>query len=188
MVHAFNKMLDRLDIDRVELMRRLLARGVSAQDAARVARLLVFATWRLALLDRLTAAADPDAAREGIIGPSKQPFLFRRDYVTNSNDSYWNVSSEPGIVSGRAVILNQRAQVLRYRVAAGRVELRECAELDAAVRQAERFLGGNGVVLLSPGAPSFPRYKDYIERGRHFAALAGFDPKAITAIPGLGVA
>src|SRR5690606_29781852 len=66
-------------------------------------------------------------------------------------------------------------------------ELRECGELDAAVRQAERFLGGNGVVLLSPGAPSFPRYRDYIERGRHFAALAGFDPKSITAIPGLGV-
>ena len=67
-------------------------------------------------------------------------------------------------------------------------ELRECTELEAAVRQAERFLGGNGVVLLSPGAPSFPRYRDYVERGRHFAALAGFDPKAITAIPGLGVA
>jgi UDP-N-acetylmuramoylalanine--D-glutamate ligase len=67
-------------------------------------------------------------------------------------------------------------------------ELRACDELDAAVRMAERLLGGNGVVLLSPGAPSFPRYKDYIERGRHFAALAGFDPKGITAIPGLGVA
>lgn len=66
-------------------------------------------------------------------------------------------------------------------------ELRECGELEAAVRQAERFLGGNGVVLLSPGAPSFPRYKDYVERGRHFAAIAGFDPKSITAIPGLGV-
>ena len=67
-------------------------------------------------------------------------------------------------------------------------ELRACDELDSAVRTAERFLGGNGVVLLSPGAPSFPRYKDYVERGRHFATLAGFDPDTISAIPGLGIA
>ena len=67
-------------------------------------------------------------------------------------------------------------------------ELRDCGELEPAVRQAERLLGGNGVVLLSPGAPSFPRYKDYAERGRHFAGIAGIDPKSITAIPGLGVA
>jgi UDP-N-acetylmuramoylalanine--D-glutamate ligase len=44
------------------------------------------------------------------------------------------------------------------------------------------------VVLLSPGAPSFGAYRDYTERGRHFARLAGFDPDAISAIPGLGVA
>ena len=30
--------------------------------------------------------------------------------------------------------------------------------------------------------------KDYVARGRHFAALAGFDPDAISAIPGLGIA
>ena len=29
---------------------------------------------------------------------------------------------------------------------------------------------------------------DYVERGRHFAELAGFDPDAISAIPGLGIA
>lgn len=32
---------------------------------------------------------DPDAAVPGILGPSKLPSLIRRDYVTNSNDSYW---------------------------------------------------------------------------------------------------
>jgi len=44
-----------------------------------------------------------------------------------------------------------------------------------------------GVVLLSPGAPSFGTWRDYTERGRDFARLAGFDPAEITAIPGLGI-
>jgi UDP-N-acetylmuramoylalanine--D-glutamate ligase len=44
------------------------------------------------------------------------------------------------------------------------------------------------VVLLSPGAPSFGPYRDYVERGRDFARLAGFDPEDISAIPGLGIA
>lgn len=33
--------------------------------------------------------SDPDAVRPGIFGPSNLPQLFRSDYVTNSNDSYW---------------------------------------------------------------------------------------------------
>ena len=48
-------------------------------------------------------------------------------------------------------------------------------------------LENDGLVLLSPGAPSFPRYKDYVERGRHFAKVAGFDPESISSIAGLGV-
>ncbi|MDQ1696595.1 MAG: acyl-homoserine-lactone acylase, partial [Frankiaceae bacterium] len=32
---------------------------------------------------------DKDAVQPGLIGPSHQPHLFRSDYVTNSNDSYW---------------------------------------------------------------------------------------------------
>ena len=33
--------------------------------------------------------SDPDAAAPGILGPARMPSLFRDDYVTNSNDSYW---------------------------------------------------------------------------------------------------
>jgi acyl-homoserine-lactone acylase len=33
--------------------------------------------------------SDPDAIVPGIFGPSHLPKLFRHDYVTNSNDSYW---------------------------------------------------------------------------------------------------
>jgi acyl-homoserine-lactone acylase len=33
--------------------------------------------------------SDPDAAVPGIFGPDRLPYLFRNDFVTNSNDSYW---------------------------------------------------------------------------------------------------
>jgi acyl-homoserine-lactone acylase len=32
---------------------------------------------------------DTDAVSPGIIGPAGLPLIYRRDYVTNSNDSYW---------------------------------------------------------------------------------------------------
>ena len=80
------------------------------------------------------------------------------------------------------------AATLRPLARQARFNLIEAGELDVAVRAAEREVGQQGVVLLSPGAPSFPRYRDYVERGRHFAQLAGFDPDRIAAIPGLGVA
>lgn len=66
--------------------------------------------------------------------------------------------------------------------------LRAGTDLADAMGQAASLLASDGVVLLSPGAPSFGAYRDYTERGRHFAALAGFDPAAITAIPGIGIA
>jgi UDP-N-acetylmuramoylalanine--D-glutamate ligase len=66
--------------------------------------------------------------------------------------------------------------------------LEEAGEMDDAIRIGRHLLENNGLILLSPGAPSFPRYKDYAERGRHFAKVAGFDPKASSMIPGLGVA
>src|SRR5207342_1056750 len=68
----------------------------------------------------------------------------------------------------------------------GGFALSAAIDLPDAVAQARAALGGEGVVLLSPGAPSFGLYQDYVARGRHFAALAGFDPDAISAIPGLG--
>lgn len=71
---------------------------------------------------------------------------------------------------------------------AGRFALTEATDLAEAMAQARAALGvEGGVMLLSPGAPSFGAYRDYTERGRHFAALAGFDPQAIAAIPGLGI-
>ena len=71
--------------------------------------------------------------------------------------------------------------------AAAGFALAEAGDLGEAVATACALLGGDGVILLSPGAPSFGAYRDYTERGRHFATLAGFDPETITTIPGLGI-
>jgi UDP-N-acetylmuramoylalanine--D-glutamate ligase len=67
------------------------------------------------------------------------------------------------------------------------VEAVETATLDEAVARARSLAPADGVVLLSPGAPSFDQFHDYAERGRRFAQLAGFDPQAICGIEGLGV-
>jgi UDP-N-acetylmuramoylalanine--D-glutamate ligase len=53
--------------------------------------------------------------------------------------------------------------------------LHEAADIAAAVELAGRVSGSGSVVLLSPGAPSFPRFRDYRDRGRQFAALCGFE-------------
>lgn len=71
--------------------------------------------------------------------------------------------------------------------AAAKFVLRESSSMEVAVRLALEALGSRGTVLLSPGAPSFPRYKDYAERGKHFAQAAGFDADLISQIPGMGV-
>ncbi len=61
-------------------------------------------------------------------------------------------------------------------------------DLAEAMEKAHAALPQGGVILLSPGAPSFGQYKDYVARGRHFAELAGFDPEAISGIAGMGIA
>lgn len=66
--------------------------------------------------------------------------------------------------------------------------LEAASDLADAVAMARAALPDGGVVLLSPGAPSFGPYRNYVERGRHFAELAGFDPEAIVGIAGMGIA
>lgn len=78
-------------------------------------------------------------------------------------------------------------ELLAPLAASGKFKLEAASDLESAVNRARGLLGGAGVVLLSPGAPSFGVYRDYVARGRHFAELAGFDPDAISAIPGMGI-
>jgi UDP-N-acetylmuramoylalanine--D-glutamate ligase len=51
--------------------------------------------------------------------------------------------------------------------------LYRAAAMADAVAEALRVTPKGGVVLLSPAAPSYGQYRDYIERGRDFAAKAG---------------
>jgi len=44
-----------------------------------------------------------------------------------------------------------------------------CAGLDAAVERGFGWAAPDGVVLLSPAAPSFGRFRNYAERGAAFA-------------------
>ncbi|WP_256647210.1 UDP-N-acetylmuramoyl-L-alanine--D-glutamate ligase [Thermomonas paludicola] len=66
--------------------------------------------------------------------------------------------------------------------------LAAAGDLAEAMGKARAALPDGGVVLLSPGAPSFGPYRNYVARGRHFAELAGFDPDAISGIQGMGIA
>lgn len=78
--------------------------------------------------------------------------------------------------------------LLRPLADAGRFGLHAARDLPEAMMLARQALGKQGgILLLSPGAPSFGAYRDYVARGRHFAELAGFDPDLIATIPGLGL-
>lgn len=48
------------------------------------------------------------------------------------------------------------------------VEVRRCADLEEAVRVGHAWAKPDGVVLLSPAAPSFGRFRDYAERAEVF--------------------
>ena len=68
------------------------------------------------------------------------------------------------------------------------LQLHAADTLDDAVQKAMHAVQPGSVLLLSPGAPSFGEFKDYVARGRRFAELGGFDPEMISSIQGMGIA
>jgi UDP-N-acetylmuramoylalanine--D-glutamate ligase len=51
--------------------------------------------------------------------------------------------------------------------------VRDADDIAAATRDAFAWATPGGVVLLSPAAPSFDRFRDYRERSAAFAAAVG---------------
>lgn len=49
----------------------------------------------------------------------------------------------------------------------------EVSDMEAAVTVARELVRPGGAILLSPAAPSYGVYRDFIERGEHFRRLAG---------------
>ncbi len=81
-----------------------------------------------------------------------------------------------------------RIHALLERLAqAGTLALAQADGLEGAIAHAIAALDGDGIVLLSPGAPSFDAHHDYAERGRAFAHLAGFKGAVASGIAGLGI-
>lgn len=52
----------------------------------------------------------------------------------------------------------------------GLAGVQDCRDLDEAVTRAFAWARPDGIVLLSPAAPSFGHFRDYRDRGDHFAA------------------
>ncbi|GLQ47020.1 UDP-N-acetylmuramoylalanine--D-glutamate ligase [Dyella lipolytica] len=77
---------------------------------------------------------------------------------------------------------------LALRATKSEIPLGDVDKLTDAIDMARIITPSGGVVLLSPGAPSFDQFHDYAERGRRFAEIAGFNAETMTGIDGLGVA
>jgi UDP-N-acetylmuramoylalanine--D-glutamate ligase len=59
--------------------------------------------------------------------------------------------------------------------------LHQAANLMAAVALAQKLVPEKGCVLLSPGAPSFPHFKDFEDRGNQFKVYAGIEKSTSSA-------
>jgi acyl-homoserine-lactone acylase len=64
----------------------------------------------------------PRAAAPGLLGPGQQPSLLRRDYVTNSNDSYW-LSNPHQPLTGFPAIIGTTGTERSLRTRIGLVEV-----------------------------------------------------------------
>lgn len=76
-------------------------------------------------------------------------------------------------LAGLVALPDNGASVVEGLVGAGCIEpsrVRLAGDLEQAVMDCEELCPAVGTVLLSPGAPSFPHFSDFEDRGRQFAA------------------
>ena len=74
--------------------------------------------------------------------------------------------------NARAVLTIGEAAPAIERALEGAASVERCGSMDAAVAHAARMARPGDTVLLSPACASFDQYRNFEERGRHFADLA----------------
>ncbi|MFY9614335.1 MAG: penicillin acylase family protein [Candidatus Dormiibacterota bacterium] len=87
-----------------------------------------FAALGLPVLDGSKSSCewdiDADSPQPGTFGPSHLPHLFRNDYVTNSNDSYW-LSNPQSPLTGFARIIGDEATARSLRTRLGLIQVQQ---------------------------------------------------------------
>ena len=81
-------------------------------------------------------------------------------------------------LTGLVALPNNGSRIIGELVAAGLVPADRAilvGDMPAAVRAARGLAGPQSEVLLSPGAPSFPHYRDFEDRGHQFVAAVDAD-------------
>jgi acyl-homoserine-lactone acylase len=67
----------------------------------------------------------PHAAAPGLMGPNQEPFLLRKDFVTNSNDSYWLANPHHPLTGFARIIGDEQTpRTLRTRIGLIEVQAR----------------------------------------------------------------
>ena len=156
-----------------------------------------FATLGVAILDGTRTAcdwgSDADAVAPGILGPSKMPSLFRRDYVHNGNDSYWLSNPKARLEGYPRIIGDERtARSLRTRLGLIMAEGRRfsvrgvqdtvfndrhyggellAGELAGYCRSSPTMQGSNGPVDVSAACPVLERWDRHDELDSRGAVL-----------------
>ncbi len=71
-----------------------------------------------------------------------------------------------------AYVIGESAELFE-RLLSGRIPVKNCGKLDAAVREAARDAEPGDTVLLSPACASFDQFRDFEDRGDRFRELVG---------------
>ena len=80
--------------------------------------------------------------------------------------------TDPGIGEGARVCMEHALRDAGINPPGG---LHVALDLAAAVALARRISRPGAVVMLSPGAPSFPHFKNFEDRGNQFEMYAGIE-------------
>ena len=166
--------------------------NAQVQTCATAAGQATFAALRLPILDGSRSACewgtDPDAVQKGTFGPKNMPWLLRKDYVTNSNDSYW-LSNPKQPLEGFATIIGdeRKERVLRTRAGlvmveeglakGGRFTRQELQDLLFSSRQHAAEVVGDEVIAMCKAFPGgfAPSEKGPVAVGTACDVLAKWD-------------